>query len=270
MPCVATLSKMSRGVAASLLICLGCTASPRAESDGRDSAAPAVTPAPQDTTPREVYIDSVMAGNPLVVYGRARTFENNVQVRVRSSTGDSLAQTFTTSVGEMGHHNPFTVDVWLVRDPGQRLTVEAFEYSAMDGSVRSLTSRELAYDRERVPLTLLFTTGDDCTTTRAFTRSVPKSAAVARLSVEALAAGPDPSEIEGGANRVFPRYTRVNSVNLREGTLTVDFNERLQNVGGACAATAIRESVTRTLRQLPAVQRVVITAGGSEKLALQP
>lgn len=253
-----------------LLVCLGCTASPRDEPAARDSGAPAATTAQQDTTPREIYIDSVVAGNPLVVYGRARTFENNVQVRVRGSSGDSLAQTFTTSVGEMGHHNPFTVDVWLVRDPGPRLTVEAFEYSAMDGSVRSLTSRELAYGRERVPLTLLFTTGDDCTTTRAFTRSLPKATAVARLAVEALADGPDPSEVEGGANRVFPRYTRVNAVNLREGTLTVDFDERLQNVGGSCAATAIRESVTQTLMRLPAVQRVVITAGGSGKLALQP
>jgi hypothetical protein len=57
---------------------------------------------------------------------------------------------------------------------------------------------------------------------------------------------------------------------LRNGTLTVDFNHRLQNVGGACAATAIRESVTRTMKALPSVQRVIITAAGSEKLALQP
>lgn len=253
-----------------LSIGLACTPSVRDASDRRDSASPAVSSAQPDTTPREVYIDSVVPGNPVLVYGRARTFENNVQVRVRNSSGDSLTQTFTTSAGEMGHHNPFTVELWIVRDPGPRLTVEAFEYSAMDGSVRSLTSRDVPYDRERVPLTLMFTTGDDCATIRAFTRTVPKSAAVARLSVEALAAGPDPTELEGGANRAFPPYSRVNSVVLREGTLTVDFNERMQNVGGACAATAIRESVTQTLRRLPAVQRVVITAGGHEKLALQP
>ncbi|MGZ8851164.1 MAG: GerMN domain-containing protein [Thermoanaerobaculia bacterium] len=52
--------------------------------------------------------------------------------------------------------------------------------------------------------------------------------------------------------------------------LTVDFNERLQNVGGSCTVTAIRESVTKTLQRLPTVKKVVITAGGSEKLALQP
>jgi hypothetical protein len=57
---------------------------------------------------------------------------------------------------------------------------------------------------------------------------------------------------------------------LRYGTLTFDFIERLQNVGGSCAAQAIRESVTQTLQRLPTVLRVVITAGGSEKLALQP
>jgi hypothetical protein len=69
---------------------------------------------------------------------------------------------------------------------------------------------------------------------------------------------------------VFPRGSDVKSVVLRDGTLTVDFNERLQNVGGSCVASAIRQSVTRTLQQLPTVKQVVITAAGSEKLALQP
>lgn len=99
-----------------------------------------------DTTPREIYIDSVIPGNPLLVYGRARTFENNVQVRVRSANGDSLAQRFTTSDGEMGHHNPFVVEIPIARDPGPKLIVEAFEYSAKDGSVRSLIARDVPFD----------------------------------------------------------------------------------------------------------------------------
>ena len=57
---------------------------------------------------------------------------------------------------------------------------------------------------------------------------------------------------------------------LRDGTLTVDFNERLQNVGGSCRAQMIRAAVTETLSRLPSVKKVVITAGGSETLALQP
>jgi spore germination protein GerM len=120
--------------------------------------------------------------------------------------------------------------------------------------VRSLTSKVVPYPLERAPLTLELPVGNDC----------------ARLLVEALIAGPDATEKAAGAIGPFPRESDVNGVVLRDGVLTVDFNERLRNVGGACAATAIRHSVTRTLSRLPAVKRVVITAAGSEKLALQP
>jgi hypothetical protein len=127
-----------------------------------------------------------------------------------------------------------------------------------------------ATDAARMQVTLEFPVGNDCIETRPFTRVVPESPAVARVLVEALIAGPVPAERAAGAASPFPPGSGVNSVVLRGGVLTVDFNERLRNVGGSCAATAIRRSVTRTLERLPAVKRVVITAVGSEKLALQP
>lgn len=126
------------------------------------------------------------------------------------------------------------------------------------------------YDGARMQVTLEFPVGNDCVETRPFTRVVPESPAIARLLVEALIAGPVVAERAAGAVSPFPPGSDVNSVVLRGGVLTVDFNERLRNVAGSCAATAIRRSVTRTLERLPAVKRVLITAAGSEKLALQP
>lgn len=135
---------MTSRILAAALACAACATPSRDAAVTSDTGAPVVSQAPpRDTTPREIYIDSVLPGNPLMVYGRARTFENNVQVRVRTAEGDSLAQRFTTSVGEMGHHNPFVVEIPFARDPGPRVIVEAFEYSAMDGSIRSLTSLEV-------------------------------------------------------------------------------------------------------------------------------
>jgi hypothetical protein len=251
------------------LVALACTGGP--DGSPKDSAKRADSVRPTAEQPREIYIDSVNGTNPLTVYGRARTFENTVQVRARDSRGREMMEVFTTSVGEMGHHNPYTARLWIVRDPGPTLTVEAFEYSAKDGSVRSLIAREVQSPAERKPVALLFSTGgNDCTGTREFTRWVPQTVAVARLLVEALVAGPDSAERAAGATSPFPQGSRVQSVVLRDGTLMVDFNERLQNVGGACAAMAIRESVTETLQRLPAVRRVAITAGGNEKPALQP
>jgi hypothetical protein len=237
------------------------------------SSNPAATSAlrePQRSAALEIYIDSVVPTNPLVVSGRARTFENTVQLRARDSDGNIISTEHVTSVGEMGHNNPYTAQLWIARDPGPRLTVEAFEYSAADGTVRSLTSKVVPYNRGRTQVTLDLPVGNDCIETRAFTRVVPKSVGVARLLVEALIAGPDAAEKAAGAISPFPQGSDVNSVVLRDGVLTVDFNERLRNVGGSCAATAIRQSVTRTLARLPTVTRVVISAAGSEKLALQP
>lgn len=260
-----------------LLFALGCGAS---GGDGSDSTfagaadtmpvqASRDTAAATSTSKREIYIDSVAPGNPLIVSGRARTFENTVQVRARDARGDVIMEVFETSVGEMGHHNPYVARVFLVRDPGPQVTVEAFEYSAKDGSVRSLTERRVAIPAARARLTLLFTT-TDCARTAEFRRDIPAAVAVARLLVEMLVAGPTDAEKAAGASAPFPRGSRVNSVVLRGGVLTVDFNHALQNVGGACAAQAIRESVTQTLTRLPGVQRVVITAAGSQELALQP
>ena len=258
-----------------------CASPEKAASDSSSVSSPAIaTPAqPQQPEPQtapqparslEIYIDSVVSANPVVVAGRARTFENTVQVRARDTRGNIVATGHVMSVGEMGHHNPYTARLWITRDPGPRLTVEAFEYSAKDGSVRSLTSKVLPYGVDRMRLALHLPVGNDCIETRVFTRIVPKSVSMARLLVEALIDGADGAEKAAGAVSPFPQGSDVNSVVLRAGVLTVDFNERLRNVGGSCAATAIRHSVTRTLGQLPTVRRVVITAGGSEKLALQP
>jgi hypothetical protein len=218
---------------------------------------------------REIYIDSVKAENPLVVYGRARTFENTVQVRARDQQGGLIREVFTTSAGEMGNHNPFVAQVWLARTPGDRVIVEAFEYSAMDGSVRSLTADTVGFAVPTSSFMLDFP-GGDCTQTVTVRRDAPRTVAVARLLAEMVVAGPDSVERAAGATSPFPQGSRIESVILRQGELTVDFNERLQNVGGACAAQAIRASMTSTLQRLPAVQRVIITAGGSRDLALQP
>ena len=172
-------------------------------------------------------------------------------------------------MGEMGHHNPFEVSLWIVRDPGKRVTAEAFEYSAKDGSIQSLTQENMIYSVEMLPAKLMFPVGD-CATLKSFTRRLPKSVAMARLLTEALVAGAIDQEKADGAISPFPDGSDVRSVILRDGEVTVDLNERLQNVGGSCAASAIRQSVVQTLKQLPTVKQVRITAAGSEALALQP
>lgn len=251
-------------------VLISCTSEPvkpvNQTADQPVDSTVAETSEPSDTAPakpaepqREITIEEVDVANPIVVKGRARTFENNVVVRARGADGKIITETFTTSEGESGQHNPYRATIWLARDPGDRVTIEALEYSAKDGSERSLVSTTKPFTVEQTDVRL-FVPDADCNGVHPVSRRAPKSVAIARLLVEMLIAEPQP----------FPEGSRVNSVILRDGVITVDFNERLQNVGGSCAAQMIRAATTKTLQQLPSVKRVVITAGGSEKLALQP
>src|SRR5688572_3910971 len=155
-----------RLVWATLLSVVACAASGSDAIDSArrpaDTSRPPTVAQPSARRSQEIYIDSVSPANPLAVTGRARTFENTVQIRVRDAGGDVIAEEFTTSRGEMGNHNPYSAQLWIVRDPGPRVTVEAFEYSAKDGSERSLTRTAVPYDVPRMQVTLMLPVGDDC------------------------------------------------------------------------------------------------------------
>jgi hypothetical protein len=267
-----------------ILLCLACAPATEAPVSQTPAASKPETPVPVATVvedapgtpppvsnaPRpEISITSVDVANPLVVTGEARTFENNVVLRVRGADGKLLTEGFTTSNGEMGHHNPFRGTLWLTRNPGKSVTVEALEYSAKDGAEIHPSRVSRPYTVEPIAATLYFP-DEKCTGVTPYVRQIPKSISMARLLVEALIAGPAPEEQRRGATVAFPQGSGVQSVNLRNGTLTVDFNDRLRNVGGSCRAQMIRASVTETLHRLPSVKKVVITAAGSEPLALQP
>ena len=250
--------------AISLFACyllVACSA-PAPQQPSRETPAPPQTAA--ETEPKQdITIRSVVPANPVVVEGVARTFENNVVIRLRDANGALIHETFTTSVGGMGHQNLYRAEVFVTRDPGGQVTVEALEYSARDGAERSLTSKTIRYHVEprSAVLHLPEPNPTDCSRLQPVQRSMPGSIAMARLLVEALLREPA---------MPFPKGTTVNGIAIRNGVLTVDFNERLQNVGGSCAVQAIRAAVEKTLLELPSVDRVVITAQGSEKLALQP
>lgn len=267
-----------------MIMALGCQSEPPApvadtatsDSPSRttgDSVSPSTATPPVAAQEKNVRLEEpsgTIRGNPVKVRGEARTFENNVVIRLLDERGQKMVETFTTASGEMGKFSAFEKDVFLVRDPGKELTVEAFEYSAKDGSIVNRDSVTWPVELRLQKVTLQFPSArrspNDCTKMFPEERPIPVSTSLARLLVEALIAGP----VSGDFDNPFPAGSQVRSINLRDGVLTVDFNERLANVGGSCAATAIRASVERTLGQLPNVRRVVITAMGDEKTALQP
>jgi hypothetical protein len=268
-----------------LLILGACAADEPARTPAPDTAtttafdaaapglpAPAASPASSNapSTARNITIvspreDEVLRSNPIRVSGTARTFENNVSLRVRGANGKVLTETFATATGELGNFNPWDREIFLTASPGERLTVEAWESSAKEGSVQSLVRVETRFDAPRKTFTLYqhdpAQAPNDCTKVFPVKREAPASLSEARLLLEMLIA-------EEGSP--FPRGSGVKGVNIGGGVASVDFNHALRNVGGSCRAQAIRASVERTLGALPGVSSVVITAEGDEGQALQP
>jgi hypothetical protein len=242
-----------------------------------DAAAPAapVTRASQSnviiTLPRD---GATIRTNPIRLEGRARTFENHVEIRVEDDHGQQLASRYATAVGELGQFNPWSDELLLTSDPGKAITVTAIERSAENGAIRTSHSIRINVEGAEMPVTLYFPnsnrSGTDCTAVEKVVRDVPASVAVARLALEALVRGPLHPESAAGFRSPFPERAALRSVSLRGGVLTADFNEAMQNVGGSCRVQAIRAAIERTMKEIPGVDRVVITAMGDEKLALQP
>lgn len=279
-----------------LILTLGCAAgeptdtttapgavSTEAKSTPAPGTTPSPAPSPSATPPpatfRNVTISAPregerIASNPIRVAGTARTFENHVSVRLRDEEGQVIARTFTTARGELGSFNPWEVEVFMTSWPGKQVIVEAFDVSAKDGSEQSLVKVSAPLAIEPRELDLYFhdpkRAPNDCSQVFPVKRRAPSSISLARLVVEALIAGPLPLEAGETNSSHFPRGSRVRGISINDGVATVDFSEELQNVGGSCRAQAIRASVEKSLQAVAGIKRVVITAGGSEKLALQP
>lgn len=274
--------KTNRSLFLALLL-IGCT-------DGSDLADPEASTAPTgaatttsvaDTpvpaSPDQEPITEPSEGeevhtNPVHIEGIARTFENNVSIRIVGTDGREVESTFTTARGEMGTFSPYGLDFWLTRDPGRDFSIQAVEYSAKDGKPRLLDSVAVKNDIEPIEVQLFFprSDGKDCQRVEPVTRRIPKSVAMVRLLIEALMRGPTEDERTRGVTNPMPKGATLGSVSMDGSTAVVDFSSGMSNVGGSCRAQAVRASIETTLRALPTVTRVRILAAGDEGTALQP
>lgn len=256
-----------------------------AEATGTRETAASDGPAAEPATPssgtveRNVTITMPRNGqkiiaNPIRIEGVARTFENNVEIRVDDEHGQPITVRHATARGEMGGFNPFSDEVFLTTNPGTEIAITAIERSAEDGSIRTSHTVSLPLAARKMPLRVFFPNtargGGDCSAVEQVVRDVPASRSTARLALEALVRGPIQPEAVAGFTSPFPEGAAVRSVNLANGTLTVDFNDALQNVGGSCRVQSIRAAVEKTMTSIAGIDRVVITAMGDEKTALQP
>jgi spore germination protein GerM len=132
-------------------------------------------------------------------------------------------------------------------------------------------------DGEPVTVDLYFNNSEEdpeglyCDQVYLVTRDISETQAVARATIEELLKGPTLSEEEQGFFTSINPGTKVQSVNIKNGIVTADFDETLEyQVGGSCRVAAIRAQIEETLLQFPSIDEVVISVNGRTEDVLQP
>lgn len=88
-------------------------------------------------------------GNPFIIEGSGRVFENSLQYRLRDTNGTVVLQGFTTAQSlDTGRFGPFTVRVNLPTPMPSNGTLEVFNTSANDGSEESLVRTQVSFASE--------------------------------------------------------------------------------------------------------------------------
>jgi|GEM_PF-4782910 len=83
-----------------------------------------------------------------------------------------------------------------------------------------------------------------------------------RMLVALLVRGPSPQEMERGYRTELPPGAVARGYKEDNGTALVDFNAEMSRVTDACARTAVRSQIEKTLLQIPGITSVKITVQG--------
>lgn len=103
------------------------------------------------------------------------------------------------------------------------------------------------------------------------TRTIAKTAGVARAALEEMLKGPTSQEQAGGFASMINLGVKINSLTIDKGVAKVDFDGTIQQgVGGSCRVSMMRLQIEQTLKQFPTVQSVIISVDGKTEDVLQP
>src|SRR3989304_3008672 len=85
-------------------------------------------------------------GLPLVIYGKARVFENTLNFRLLDENGSVLTEGVVASnAKEAGQYGDFEISTSYPIPKGEFGKLEVFDYSAKDGSIENLVSIKVKF-----------------------------------------------------------------------------------------------------------------------------
>lgn len=245
--------------------------------------APIVETPAMDTPPQEEIGNIVLTSpsdgdtvaSPLVISGRARTFEASVSWRVLAPDDELLLEGFFTYASpEVGEYGDFEERIFLPVMDSDAFALELYTESAMDGSPQDVVRRSLTLADQGASSVEVYFADEamaefgDCAAVDFEKRTVSKTINVAELAILELLKGPTAA----WASTLIPEGTALESIEITDGVAHVQFTHPniVEWNGGACRVTAIRAQIERTLKQFSTVDSVVISVNGETDEILQP
>lgn len=102
-------------------------------------------------------------------------------------------------------------------------------------------------------------------------RDIGTTRAVARAALHELLRGPTSAERKKGYYTNINPGVTIQKLTIKNGVAKVYFNETLgYRVAGSCRTSAIIAQITKTLKQFPTVNKVIISINGRTEDILQP
>jgi hypothetical protein len=221
--------------------------------------------------------------SPLVIEGLARGpwfFEADFPVTLLDSSGNVLGRCIARTQSDWMTEEfvPFRAELEFAADAAAK-GVLAFHRNNPSGLAKHddrLTIPVVIRRTETINIKVFFNNSRldpevSCDKVFAVERWIPRTRAVARAALEQLLKGPSEKEKADGYFTNINPGVRIRMLTIENAIAGVHFDEQLQfRVGGACRVSAIRAQITQTLRQFPAVERVIISINGRTDDILQP
>lgn len=225
-------------------------------------------------------IDNQELGNPVIILGRARAFENVVNWRIRDARGKTLAQgSAMTNASEMGQYGSFRVRAFFNEIPDiTNGSAEVYTLSPKDGSEQDMVSIPVRFIKDRGTIKVYFSNVlkdpnvEHCDVVYAVSRRIVKTQNTAEVALLELLKGPTAQEQASGSRTTIVPGIVLRSVKIENGTATADFsNELVYGLGGSCRVQALISQITQTLKQFEGVNSVKIFVEGKDaEQMLQP
>lgn len=221
--------------------------------------------------------------SPLIVLGEAAGwyFEASFPARIEDADGNIIAQApaqaksdwmttdFVPFEAKLEFNPPATQTgfvVLMADDPsGMNQNVEYIKIPVIFNDYLKETSEvKVFFSNDKLDPEIT------CVKVFPVARKVAKTEGIGRAALEALLAGPNPTEAQTGYRTNLNFGVKINSLKIENDLAMADFSPELEVGGGSCLVSAVRAQIIETLKQFPTVNEVKISINGQSEEILQP